>query len=199
MAIATQPHDARRADTLEVFISTERVPASPGVLSNIHRGIIGLDLPAESADRPRLRISPTEILSTNRTHRKALGLRTGEPAPRDLRELHGEQLLIDLAGASYRRLTRGNTHMLVADISRPELKKFSDRLTLWMDASLSDNGRMTYLYWPSQGRQAPGRNNLIRQFMATIALGRAAKQTKNDALWTRAATNIDYNLKTFYR
>jgi hypothetical protein len=83
-------------------------------------------------------------------------------------------------------------------VTYASVTSFSERLTTWMWESLRDNGRMTYLYWPSQGREAPGRDNLIRQFMATIALGRVASAVGDAELQQRSAGNIDYNLRTYY-
>jgi hypothetical protein len=56
---------------------------------------------------------------------------------------------------------------------------------------------MTYKYWPSRGEESTA-NNTIRQWMATIALGRTATVRADNDIHDLARQNIEYNLATFY-
>ena len=56
---------------------------------------------------------------------------------------------------------------------------------------------MVYEYFPSRGDESES-NNMIRQWMATIALIRVAGRTEDAQLYDRIADNIDYNLAISY-
>ncbi len=198
-AVSKLGDKARAATALEIFVVTKSEPAKTdkGLLSNIHRGIVGI----ESRENANVvRYSPTEVLASNRTHRKLLGISANDNAPKTIayRLLYGRQLLVDLDSRDVHQMVRGNEIVDISSVTQQGVKSFSERLSTWMWSNLHDSGRMTYLYWPSQGREAPGRDNLIRQFMATIALGRVASQEDDASMWEKTATNIDYNLRTYY-
>ena len=202
-AIAKLGNAARTATALELFIVTHSevvdvANATPRLLSNIHRGIVGIE--EVRGANSVVRHSPTEVLASNRSHRKTLGLAASESAPTDVayRLLYGTQLLVDVGAGTASSMERGNTTVSLGSVTESSVRNFSERLATWMWANLHANGRMTYLYWPSQGREAPGRDNLIRQFMATIALGRVAAQKSDAALLERSASNIDHNLRTYF-
>jgi len=202
-AIAKLGNASRSATALELFVVTDSevldaAKATPRLLSNIHRGIVGIEEVRGATNV--VRHSPTEVLASNRSHRKMLGLAANGSAPTDVafRLLYGKQILVDIGAGTASTMERGNTLVGLGSVTEPSIKNFSERLATWMWANLHANGRMTYLYWPSQGREAPGRDNLIRQFMATIALGRVAALRSDAALLERSASNIDYNLGAYF-
>tara|TARA_R110002096_G_scaffold299503_6_gene494134 strand:- start:30926 stop:32815 length:1890 start_codon:yes stop_codon:yes gene_type:complete len=201
-AVSNLGNDADQATSLEIFVVTSSEALSDSetkrLLSNIHRGIVGIEELRD--DGTLVRHSPTEVVASNRSHRKLVGIAASAEAPPDSRYrlLHGEQILVNLQNSTANRMLRGNEQVDLIAVTTASVTSFSEKLATWMWASLHDNGRMTYLYWPSLGREAPGRDNLIRQFMATIALGRSAAATNNAELWQRSAANIDYNLRTYY-
>jgi hypothetical protein len=117
--------------------------------------------------------------------------------------LLGPQLLVPLPSSpnskpSAQLMERGNRYHPIEEVSQKSVAEFADRMSTWMWKSLHPDGRMTYLYWPSQGKEAPGKDNLIRQFMATIALGRIAARSRAPEHWQRSAQNIDFNLQKYY-
>ncbi len=190
--------------TLEVFVAlqSERLHESSQrerLLSNIHRGIVGIEEVSTLAKTRRH--SPTEVLASNRKHEKLLGMdrNTTNASISEYRFLLGAQLLISLNTGTTQIMERGNAYVPLAAVNLAGVTSFVEHMAQWMWNSLHEDGRMTYLYWPSQGREAPGRDNLIRQFMATIALGRLAKAHDDDELWRKSAANIDYNLAKYYR
>jgi hypothetical protein len=69
-------------------------------------------------------------------------------------------------------------------------------MIIWLKNNVHKDGRMTYKYWPSAGKESRA-NNMIRQWMASVALDKIA--TKEPSLWNLAERNIDYNLHHFYR
>jgi hypothetical protein len=68
----------------------------------------------------------------------------------------------------------------------------------WMLGNVQPDGREVYLFFPSRGAEAKG-NNTIRQWMATICLGRIAKSGQYPAAQEIADRNLRYNMKAFYR
>jgi hypothetical protein len=99
-------------------------------------------------------------------------------------------------------MQRGNTFQSLPAVTQSSVDAFAKRMATWMTANLKPSGRMTYLYWPSQNQEAVGKDNLIRQFMATIALGRIAARLpagEAKAAWEGSARNINYNLQKYYR
>ncbi len=190
--------------TLEVFVAlqSERIEESSQrerLLSNIHRGIVGIE---EVGTLTKVRRhSPTQVMASNRKHEKLLGMERGatNESVSGYRFLLGTQLLVDVDTGATGLMERGNTYVPLSAVERAGVTTFADGMAQWMWNSLHQDGRMTYLYWPSQGREAPGRDNLIRQFMATIALGRLAATHNDGELWRKSAANIDYNLAKYYR
>jgi hypothetical protein len=200
-------------DTLEIFVSEETRHVDPIrdkrlLHSNIRRGVYGL---AIGAGEERELYSPTYILASNRKNQRLIELyqRAHELTKEDMAQLPyefllGTQLLVQLASGPDSKphallMERGNRYHPLSEVTQESVGEFADRMSTWMWKSLHADGRMTYLYWPSQGKEAPGQDNLIRQFMATVALGRIAARASAPELWERSARNIDYNLQRYYR
>ena len=101
-------------------------------------------------------------------------------------------------GARATEILRGNQVIPVEAVSQASVMEFERLLTDWMFNNLSANGRMTYMYYPSTGREDSG-NNMIRQWMGTVAMGRAARIHPERRVEARVEQNIRYNLGQFYR
>lgn len=123
-------------------------------------------------------------------------------------------------------LQRGNTPVSVEDVTRAAVVRMCGLASTWLLNAIQAGGRLTYMYRPSANEESND-NNMIRQWMATIALGRVATAVKagliaiptGDAtvdllpegkeselqaaaiaqrIWELAAVNIDYNLQHYY-
>jgi hypothetical protein len=196
-------------DALEVVLAhsyraLDPVADEAALESNTHRGVRGLE--ARRGDRVE-RWSPTYAIASNRGNRRLLdlyGQQIGLGADRiaaevELRSFEAEQILVELGESPVAHLMlRGNRPIPIEAVDRAGLERMTDLAIGWMLANLGPDGRMTYLYWPSAGREAPGRNNMIRQWMATVALDLAAAWRRDDVLFGRAEQNIDYGLRNFY-
>jgi len=93
---------------------------------------------------------------------------------------------------------RGNRVVQIESVNRETVLRCAQGLTRWLAAQVNDTGAASYKYWPSQGAYASS-NNSIRQWMATVCLGRAAKFFGSEQLATIAAKNLAYNLSTTYK
>lgn len=197
------------ADTLELFIGLEIQVLHPRrdkrrLRSNIHRGIFGLAI--GSSESQEL-FSPTYVLASNRKNERLIELYAKRRAlsAKALDELFygfllGPQLLIPLQSKSAAQLLeRGNRYVELDEVTPQSVAAFANGMADWMSNNTHTDGRMTYLYYPSQGAEAKGRDNLIRQFMASIALIRVAKKSKHPSHMARATLNLDYNLGKYYK
>ena len=203
---------AAEVDTIEIvlahsFVKRDPVAEHRKLAANIHRGVQGLEL--RFGDRVE-RYSPTYAISSNRGNARLLerfqekhGLtdrRMREEV--EHRTFEAEQLLVRLTdppGAVL--MERGNRLVRVEDVDLAKVRGFARLAIAWLAANVHPDGRMTYLYWPSAVGEAAGRNNMIRQWMATNALIQAAAHDKDrgEELESLAARNIDYNLSRYYR
>src|SRR5690606_32924512 len=188
-------------DTLEVVLGYDfEQPGADEVkarLSNLHRGLRGLEISRGGVIE---RHSPTEMLATNRGFLKLLERfvqRHGPGAVR-VRTFDAVQVLVPLTGyGAPRRLFRGAELVSIESITRDRVEALADLHASWLFNNLQANGRMVYKYWPSSGKESSA-NNMIRQWMATVALGRVARRRGDAGLIDRVESNILYNLREFY-
>jgi len=209
---AAQSHvpENRRAsiDTIEVCIAhsyrRERTGTRDRFLANIHRGVRGLELRYRDVAR---KYSPTEMIARNLSYKKALAKfqerhRIGDEQL-ELGHVHSrtfecEQLLVFLGPPPTAvRMQRGNQLVELADVTRTRVGELKRLLGDWLLRNLHPDGRMTYKWWPSRGEESSA-NNMIRQWMASIALVRLAADRGEPALADAAERNIRYNLAHFY-
>ena len=178
------------------------------VTADIHRGILGAGFWREG--QPFL-VSPTDCVGRNLPLDRLLE-ELAEQAGLDVKRLMREgrafsflsdQYLVrfDQAGAAL-RLLRGCRLVEPGEVTWDRLLRFERDLSAWMLRSVQDDGRMTYAYLPSRTVEGRG-NNMVRQFMATVCLGRIAER-RLDLPGARAAEdaadlNLRYNLRHFYR
>ena len=110
-----------------------------------------------------------------------------------------DQVHVELAPAVVAtRMYRGNRVVPITDVTQSRVRAWRDELSGWLAANLHPDGRMTYKYWPSRADESKA-NNLIRQWMATIAMTRVARHSGDQVMQARIATNVRYNLVKFYR
>lgn len=195
-------------DTVELVIAHgfEPVPYDQraAAFSNLQRGIRGIELRSSSAVS---RHGPTEMIASNRSFERILqrfveqqGL-SGSDLSNSLalRRFAADQFLVSLGPAPAAvRLFRGKRLIEPDAVTREAVAALGQRLALWMVRNVRTDGRITYKYWPSSGR-ASSANNMIRQWMATLALIRLARWDEGPALPALIDRNIRYNLRHFYR
>lgn len=178
---------------------------SVAVLSSAHRGVSGLEI--TDPDGKRVLVSPTGMLASNRDFGRTLERALEEldlPSEEALGELRarrfGAQQALILLGERpvVHRMERGNTYVPVEAVTHDAVTALVDSMSDWLVRAVHDDGRMTYKYWPSRGEESSA-NNMIRQWMATTALGRVAAKEGSDELWSLSRRNISYNLDHFFR
>lgn len=199
-----RPEQAGRIDALEVCMTYDwrdvdlRDPA--GALTNIHRGIRALELRSGNVIK---RIAPTETIATNRSLRSSVEEFIEEhDAAGDgavaVRMSEAEQVLLSIRPTLRAvRMFRGNEIVSMNAVHRGSVEAFAEGMADWMFTNLGKTGRMTYKYWPSRGVPSDS-NNMIRQWMATVCLGRWAAHSEARGLRERATSNLAFNLDHYY-
>ncbi|MBZ8180642.1 aspartyl/asparaginyl beta-hydroxylase domain-containing protein [Oscillatoria salina] len=206
---AIAPSASRPApDTLEVCFTHRyrRVTAQQfqQVFANVHRGIRGIEL--QYRDR-MVRYAPTTLVARNLTFQKVLAnflqdlnltertfFKQGVVQAFDARQV--VMTLHPIVKAE--TLHRGSCLVPLAALSGDVLQQMTTLMGEWLLRQVQADGRLTYKYFPSRGTES-GSNNLIRQFMATLAMVRYARQTGRSDRQVLATHNLTYNLAQFYR
>lgn len=197
-------------DTLEVFVAERASPVTSDaewedLLHPRHHGVLGFQAGIPGFFRGRY--SPTRLYASNRRISKQLRLfaeskglsPTHYRADLEVRALHGPQYLVPLdPAAPATRMFRGNQVVTQGEVTRAAVLRMADLGLGWLLANMDPSGRLTYKYWPASGRESTS-NNMIRQWMASVALARAAAREPGGEVRARAAANIEYNLTRFYR
>lgn len=172
--------------------------------ANIHRGIRGIELQYQGRF---VRYSPTHIIASNLSFQKILQQFLTRESISQATFIHNggvvqafdaRQVLISLTPeVTVLTLHRGNRVVPLKKLSGALLQDMTRQMGQWLLRQVQSDGRMVYKYCPSRGRESDA-NNLIRQFMATLALIRYAQSTQQDTHWTLASQNLHYNLTQFY-
>lgn len=187
-------------NTVEIDIAGRRVEGS--ALDNIDRGILGVAVTVDDG-RERL-IAPTQMIADNTSFDHVIGrlfedgaiANESLPAER-IALFEATQLLVDLDRSTVIQMVRGNQVVTAASVTAERTADLAEGMADWLVGQLGDDGRMVYEYWPSRGEES-GSNNMIRQWMATLALTRIAEQRQDPALEERIEANIAYNLELSY-
>jgi hypothetical protein len=201
---------ADEIDTIELGLShsyrkLDPVEHEKQLKANIHRGVRGLEL--RLGDKMR-RHSPTYTVASNRGNGRLIDLFQQEHSLSDeqlkteveYRTFEADQVLVTLGDPPKAHvLVRGNEVVGVDEVTQENVRRLANLLTQWLVANVHDDGRMTYMYWPSVTKEAPNKNNMIRQWMATNALNKAAMDGEDQALWDLVERNLDYNVDKFYK
>jgi hypothetical protein len=198
---------AQGVDTAEICVGRglRDVPfaARRTELAEMHRGVRGLELAL--GDRVE-RLSPTDMLARNLDFSAALTRFAPQVAARERQRGEGiievrvfdcDQLLVQLGAAPRAVVTmRGNELVELTAVSRRRVAESAELAAEWLVRHVDAAGRMTYKYWPSRGEESTA-NNMVRQWMATVALVTLARQ--RPALVPVAERNIRHNLARYYR
>ncbi|GHC13498.1 hypothetical protein GCM10007291_08880 [Gemmobacter nanjingensis] len=168
---------------------------------NAFRGIFGLELHAAG----RLaRIAPSLMIARNLTPARALELLQADlsqppEAPVEALRLPAVQILLELPQGRARPLMRGQPVVPQTAITRTRVAEMATLMTGWMQRGVSPSGRATYKYWPSSGQYALS-NNMIRQFMGSACLARAAARPEApQGLAEARDRNFAHNFHHWYR
>lgn len=176
------------------------------VFSDIHRGVLGIVF---SHGGSLHAVSPTECLATN-LPLKVLLERRLNALELNLDTLllegavwsfTGQQIFVDLPGQRATLLHRGSQPLSMDDLSLERLRSFEETLSLWMLNNVLPDGRMTYSWLAAQDGELDD-NNMVRQWMATVCLGRIGARHRHlgdSDVGAVVERNLDYNLKSFYR
>ena len=197
--------DPSEVEAVELCISyNHREMSSSDLPGNIERGIIGL---RASYKEEIISLSPTEMIAKNLSFENAVGrMANSFDVPEEELLAKGtfevfdcEQVLVFLEGdLAAIPLFRGNQIVPIEAVTLESAAEFARLASDWLVRQVQDDGRMLYLYYPSRGEESTG-NNMIRQWMATLALERIAAFNANDAaLVELTKKNIRYNLQHFY-
>ena len=206
------PEKMSKVDGVELCLSYGYRPepqqnegARRRIRANVHRGVRGVEFVLNGQT---LRMAPTYAVATNRDVPKVIAsfceqLRVNEAqfnAQVQCRSFSAEQLWLSRSGGepTAQGLFRGNTLIDVASIDRAAVEGLQRDLGDFLAKSVQDDGRMIYMYYPSRGTEDTGRNNMIRQWMATCALGRTGRFRDDKKFVDLAEKNIRYNLRKFY-
>ncbi|MGJ3245663.1 MAG: aspartyl/asparaginyl beta-hydroxylase domain-containing protein [Elainellaceae cyanobacterium] len=196
-------------DTIELCLTANYRPIKPSqfasVFSNIYRGLRGIELQYKDQ---LVRYSPTRMIATNLSFQKVLEQflqRQGISFDTFVRQggliqaFEARQVLVSLMPAvTAVTLHRGNRVVPIETLSGTVLDDLKTQLGQWLLRQVQPDGRMIYKYFPSRGTESEA-NNLIRQFMATLALIRYARASGQATHWTLAQHNLNYTLHQFYR
>lgn len=168
-----------------------------------HQGIRGVETRyLDKIDRN----APTQMLARNHSFRQEVerlwrqfGIDAQEffDGQGVVRLFEAQQYLVDVAGGGITPLLRGNVLVDPSEVGPASTRACAEGMIAWMLTHLHDDGRMTYMWYPSTSREDRG-NNMIRQWMASNALIQLARRRADPALWARVTTNLDYNLGKFY-
>ncbi len=166
--------------------------------AKIDHGIHGLSITYGNKHK---RYSPTLLLARNRKISKQLrlvreewGLDKKKFATARFHRFEAEQILVTL-GHGAKLMKRGNQYISLNEVTQENTQKLADLMITWLKNNLHKDGRMTYKYWPSAGKESDS-NNMIRQWMASVVLDKIAANEPH--FWAQVERNIDYNLQHFY-
>jgi hypothetical protein len=199
---------AAQADVAMIVIPTDLrridINAISRTFTNANRGVLGVLV--ESGDE-RFRVSPTYLVAKNYTVEGALKREAERRGlsyhawirPSRVWSLPARQFHVPLRTRNPAIETlRGNVLVQPAEVTQASVRNFEKLLTDWMFNNLAADGRLTYSYFPSAGREGRG-NNMVRQWMGSVAMGRAVRAHPDAGRAAAAEKNLRYNLQQFYR
>lgn len=196
-------------DSIELFLGHSFRKVGPGdydeqIFAAHHRGIRGLEIVQD--DRTALH-SPLEVLRRNVTADRlvrdfAASARSDRATVLEkaaFRVFDGEQLLVRV-GADPKGflLERGNIYVKPAEVTQAAVREAARLATDWLAANVAISGELLYGFRPSELKPLEGTNR-IRQWMASIALERAAQPRLDPAIWELAERNLAFNMANTYR
>lgn len=194
-------HDARRVDPFR----NER--DRNWLYSNVYRGLLGV---AIDFSRSVTVLSPIQIVARNRGVRAMFEEFAGArgrsweqfAASAKVTAFWSDQVLVPIAdGTPALHRHRWTRVVSPEEVSKASATALADRLGSWLLSHVDEQGRLTYVLDPARGDDPdPNDNNMIRQWMATIAMTRFAKATgAGREVFDVVKRNVDFNLRHYYR
>lgn len=204
--------DVARVDTVVVCLTFDHQDVDMGdatarrrLLANVHRGIRGIELTHGGTTQ---RISPTTMVATNRDAQKILDAFRNDRrlSMKDMasnavkvRTFGAAQVMVRLGDEpTALPLIRGKRYVPIEAVTRDNVVMLERELGDFMVKSVQDDGRMLYMWYPSRGVEDLKRQNMIRQWMATLSLCRLGRFRDDELVFDAAEKNIRYNLRKFY-
>lgn len=207
-----------------VYRATRRLLAQrrPGGAAglDIHLQVLGPDIPwslggyrhgldGVSMRRTRtMNIYPTWAVETNVRQDKLLERLMGRLDAAEEGEEKGEENLQvfyfpalhfsrPFGGETVTTYYRGSTPRFVATMPEARFRALHASAKQWLRGALAESGQFHYLFYPSRDEFPTGKNNMIRQLMASRAL--AAMAATDETLLPQHQSNLDYMFAHWYR
>jgi hypothetical protein len=197
-----KPQGLDTVDAVELCLSYDydsvRRREGKPLISNVHRGIRGLLLKHGSVEE---RTCSTTIIAHNKS---------SDNLEADFRSEHGtsdfeaqsfdaHQLLI-LLGEKPRvvKMVRGNEVVPFSAVNQKSTRALAEGMAHYLKTNVQPDGRMVYMYFPSRGDESKD-NNMIRQYMASVALVRWGVHENDPQTLALAEKNLQYDFAHFYK
>lgn len=201
--------EARAAATLEIAAPTGWPgfdPADAAAFLNRHRGLVGYIFAMGEAQSA---VPPTQTIATNSAPAKVLETflaNRGVDRQRFRREgravaCRPEQVLVHLDAADgppVEPMYRANRVVRPDDVTGAEAEAMLNRMAGWVRVNMAADGALPYKYWPSRDEHSTA-DNVIRQFLATLGLIRAARTPGRGDLAAYARANLARNVRAYTR
>jgi hypothetical protein len=176
------------------------------LMSNVFRGIRGLECAFSGQTRY---VGPTSMIDQNLGWKEVLALlreqlqiseETFESNRVAVRTFDAAQLLVPFGGRRAVALFRGYRVIPIAEVDRAGVERLQSWLGDYLYNNVKEDGRLVYTWQPGRNVEADVPNNMIRQWMATIAMCRTAHYRGRDArLYEIVERNIRFNLRHYYK
>lgn len=203
------PETAKNIDTIELCLTHSYKNVDPAAdpnifLYNLNRGIVGLEIQRSGN---LIRYSPNEMIARNLSLSSALDLVINQHiltieqllSLTKIRVFDCLQILVYLHPVPKAiNMVRGNQIVTMDEVTADNVQNLSDGLADWLVGQVNEDGRLTYKYWPSRGEESSN-TNMIRQWMASLALVRIAQDRNAPTLVDLVGKNIQYNLDHYFR
>ncbi len=178
---------------------------------NIHRGLRAIEV---SLAEHVFRMDPVTVVARNLGHAALFEELHTQQLKLDERQFFdrggkltfypGEQYLVGLrpkdAGTPWiRGCYRATQVAEITAIDRAGTIRLEQLLGNYLIEHVGPGGALTYLLDPAKGEDIEGSNNMIRQWMATIAMSRVARFRRDPAIDRVVERNIRHNLTHFLR
>lgn len=199
------------ADTVELCLTWDyedfRVTTESVATLETQVGLVGIELSYGGQSR---RYSPTLMLSRNLDFQSLVKdfLRGVGQDPRatlrhplDARLFKAYQVLVRIPAAKSPvavQMIRGNTPE-EGPVTAESTRELLDLLAEWMVNQVPPEGRLPYLYLPGQDKASWTDEVMVRQFLATWALSRLAKERPDPRHRAAYERNVRWNLAQSYR
>jgi hypothetical protein len=195
------------ADLVEVALTRDHRPvADPAALArelpNRERGLRGVRLTLGGLDE---RLAPSRMIAANLGFAAAAErfCARARVAPAEFSAKAGRiesfaarTLLIPLDGGPPMEPYRAGLLVPQEAVTPGLVETMALEMAAWLVRATGPDGRLPYKYWPSRGEHSKA-DNTIRQFMATVCLGRVAAVWGDPAAADAARRNLAFNLGRF--